>query len=127
MLADLVFWVLFGATLAALAAALATGLSRRRAWHVAAGPAALVLLTATVLRTENLVSRYEFPEPAISIHLALALVGAVLAGLSAVTGLLLAANERWRPAHRIVVFSFTAVALLATSTGIFAFASAVPR
>lgn len=127
MLVTIGFWVAFAATVLALAAALATGLLRKRRWHLVAGPSTIVLLTVAVVLTEELVQHFVFPQPQMRVHLSLAITAGGLAVLVAGSGALLVKLPRLRRLHRYLVFTFVVLTLCATATGIWVFSIATPK
>jgi len=121
------FWLLLAITLTLLGVALVSGLRRKRRLHLWAGPATLLSLTVTIWLAEQLGRRYLFPPEPMRIHLVFAISGGCLAALVGITGLLLWRSGRWRRLHRWTVFTFVAVALVATGTGVWIWSLAVPR
>lgn len=121
------FWPVFLITLGLMATALVTGWRRFRRAHLWLGPLAMLGLLVTVLLTEQLARRYEFPEGPMAIHLLFAKSAALLAVPVIVTGVLLARRPRARRAHRIAVLLFLLATLIATGTGIWIFSLAEPR
>jgi hypothetical protein len=116
------FWLALLVTVGMLVAAMATGLRRRRRLHLWLGPLTLVMLVVTVLATEQLVRRYDFPAEVKAIHLPCAKAGGLLALPVLLTGLWLWRSERGRVWHRIAVWLWLCSVLIATGTGIWMFA-----
>ncbi len=121
------FWVFFGATLAALAAAVITGRTRRRRLHLCVAPTALVLLLIAILLAEQMASVREFPAHVMRVHLPCAKVAGLLAIATAVSGLVLWRTGRGRAVHRLAVVLFLSAALVASGTGVWAFSGSVER
>lgn len=121
------FWCMFVVTLAALGAALWSGLTARRRWHLWLGPLGLLSLAVTILLAERLARQRDFPPDVLRIHLFFAQAGALLALPVVVTGLALARNPRWRRWHRSAVIVFALVAVAATGTGIWMFSLSTPK
>ncbi|HEX6812416.1 MAG TPA: hypothetical protein VF384_12380 [Planctomycetota bacterium] len=121
------FWIAFVTTVVLLAASLFTGFWRRRRLHLWLGPLTMVSLTITVVLTEELVSRYEFPQDVLATHLVFAKAGGLLALPVIVTGVWLWRSERARKWHRLCVLVWIAGVLAATGTGLWMFGHGVPR
>ncbi len=121
------FWLSFGGTLVLLVVALVSGFRGRRRLHLWAGPLALVLLVVAILCTEALLRAYVFPAAALQFHLGFAKAGGLLALPVVVTGVWTWKRPAVRRWHRLAVLVFLAGALLATGTGLWLFAQAVPR
>ncbi len=121
------FWIAFVATVVLLAAALWTGLRRRRRVHLWLGPLTIVSLAVTVVLTEQLVRRYEFPPEVLRTHLVFAKAGGLLALPVIVTGIWLWRSERARRWHKIAVFVWIAAVLTATGTGLWMFTQGTLR
>jgi Na+/H+-dicarboxylate symporter len=126
------FWIAFGAALAALGAALLTGRARRRRLHLWVAPAALVLLGVAIVMAEQLGRARAFPPAQMRVHLVFAKAAACLVLPVVVSGVLLARarggkERRWRRAHGICVAVFLVAALAATGTGVWVFSLSTPR
>lgn len=121
------FWAAFVTTVLLLVAALWTGWSRRRRIHLWLGPLTMVMLAITIVLTEQLVARYEFPADIKAIHLPFAKAGGLLALPVIATGLWLWRSERARIWHRVAVLLWLAVVLIATGTGLWMFRNGVVR
>lgn len=115
------FWIALLVTVALIASALWTGWRGRRAVHLWLGPLTMVSLVVTVVLTEQLASRYEFPPDVLRTHLVFAKAGGLLALPVIVTGVWLWRSERARRWHRIAVFVWIASVLVATGTGLWMF------
>jgi hypothetical protein len=122
-----VFWTLFGATVLAMAAALASGWTRRRRLHLVAAPCALLLLAAAIVAAEALGAERVLPQGPLRIHLVFAKAGALLGLPVLATGIWLLRNPRARAWHLTAVLVFLAGVLAATATGIWMFAQSTPR
>ncbi len=123
----LLFWLAFVLTVVSLLVALVTGFRRLRRAHLWVGPGTIVLLVITVLLTEQLASRYDFPAAVKETHLLWAKAGGLLALPVVLTGLWLWRSERARLLHRIVVLVWLVVVLIATGTGIWMFSQGTLR
>jgi uncharacterized membrane protein YozB (DUF420 family) len=121
------FWIAFVATVSLLVAALWTGYTRRRRVHLWLGPLTMVLLAITIVLTEQLLVRYEFPADVKAIHLPFAKAGGLLALPVIATGLWLWRSERARRWHRAAVLLWLVVVLTATGTGLWMFSHGVVR
>ena len=84
------------------------------------------MLTVTILLTEQLVRRYEFPEPELSIHLLFAKTAAGLVVPVVVTGILTARRRSWLRVHLVCVVLFIVASLIATGMGLWMFRLARP-
>ena len=115
------FWIAFVTTVLLLVAALFTGWTRRRRPHLFVGPATIVALTVTIVLTEQLVRRYEFPADELAFHLIFAKAGGLLALPVVATGIWLWRSERARIWHRIAVVLWLLTVLTATGTGLWMF------
>jgi general stress protein CsbA len=122
-----IFWLALVATVVLIAASLWTGLRRRRRPHLWLGPLTIVMLVVTIVLTEQLVARYEFPDDTKAVHLPLAKVGGLLALPVVLTGLWLWRSERARRWHKIAVWTWLAAVVAAAVTGVWMFAHGTPR
>ena len=125
--ADFWFWLALGATVALMALALVSGLTRKRRAHLLAGPAAMGALLWAILLTEGLARRSEFVPEVTAVHLWCAKTAGLLALPVILTGALLVFRPSWRKRHRIAVYVFLLATVVATVTGIWMFSGAVPR
>jgi hypothetical protein len=123
----LLFWLGFVATVVSMAAALWTGLTGRRRLHLWLGPLTIVVLAVTIVLTEQLVRRYEFPPDVVRTHLWFAKAGGLLALPVVATGLWLWRQPRARHWHRLAVAIWLVSVLTATGTGLWMFAQGTPR
>lgn len=121
------FWIAFVVTVGLIGSALFTGWTRRRALHLWLGPLAMVALAITIVLTEELMRRYQFPERALTIHLYFAKAGGLLALPVVATGLWLWRSGRARKWHRLCVFVWLVTVLLATGTGLWMFGQGTLR
>ncbi|MEO6597578.1 MAG: hypothetical protein ABIP94_22775, partial [Planctomycetota bacterium] len=121
------FWTGFTATVLLLAATLFTGATRRRRQHLLLGPLTMVSLAITIVLTEELASRYEFPKSVLTTHLWFAKAGALLALPVIATGIWLWRSERARRWHRVCVLVWVVSVLTATGTGLWMFSQGTPR
>lgn len=121
------FWIAFVATVLCLVGALRTGWLRRRRAHLVLGPLTMALLVVTIVLTEELMRRYEFPEAALHTHLPCAKAGGLLALPVIVTGIWLLRSEKARRWHRAAVLLWLLSVLVATGTGLWMFAQGTPR
>ena len=119
-----VFWVAFLLTVVLLVTALITGLRGCRRLHLCIGPSVMVALTVTIVLTEQLASRYEFPAEALGIHLWFAKSAALMALPVIATGIWLWRKPAARRWHRNCVLIWLLTVLLATGTGFWMFALA---
>jgi hypothetical protein len=115
------------ATVLLLAAALYTGLTRRRRPHLWLGPAAIVALAVAIVLTEELMRRYTFPPAALRVHLTFAYAGGLLALPVAATGVWLWRRPAARRWHRLAVWIWLASVLAATGTGLWMFAQGTAK
>ena len=115
------FWIAFVSTVVLLVAALVTGWTGRRRLHLWLGPLTMVSLTVTIVLTEELMRRYEFPPDVLATHLVFAKAGGVLAVPVIVTGVWLWRSQRARKWHRACVLVWLASVLTATGTGLWMF------
>jgi hypothetical protein len=123
----LLFWTAFVTTVALLGLSLWTGFGRRRRFHLWLGPLTMVMVTVTIVLTEQLASRYEFPADIRATHLVYAKAGGLLALPVIVTGIWLWRQERARIWHRIAVLVWLVAVLAATGTGLWMFGAGVLR
>lgn len=121
------FWISLLATVLLLVAAMATGLLRRRRPHLWLGPLTIVSLAITIVLTEQLVRRYEFPPDVLRLHLWWAKAGGVLALPVVATGLWLWRQPRARGWHKVAVYVWLVSVLAATGTGLWMFAHGTLR
>ncbi len=115
------FWIAFVVTVVLMVAALATGWTRRRKLHLWLGPLTMVALTITIVLTEELMRRYEFPADTMRTHLWFAKAGGLLALPVIVTGVWLWRRPSARVWHRIAVLVWLVSVLVATGTGLWMF------
>ncbi len=116
------FWLALALTVVLVLATLWTGWRRRRTVHLVLGPLTIAALAVTIVLTEQLVARYDFPAGAKAIHLPCAKAGGLLALPVVATGVWLWRSERARRWHRIAVWVWLAAVLVATGTGLWMFA-----
>jgi hypothetical protein len=121
------FWIALAVTVALLVASMVTGLQRRRRLHLWFGPLTVVMLVLTVVLTEQLVRRYDFPEDVKAVHLPCAKAGGLLALPVVLTGLWLLRSPQARTWHRLAVYVWLLAVLVATATGIWMFAHGTLR
>jgi hypothetical protein len=121
------FWIAFTCTVALLVASLVSGWLRRRRVHLVTGPLTMVLLAVTVVLTEELMRRYDFPADALRFHLWFAKAGGLLALPVAATGVWLWRDPRARRWHRTAVLVWLVSVLAATSTGLWLFAQGTAK
>jgi hypothetical protein len=121
------FWLALALTVALLLATLWTGWRRRRAVHLVLGPLTMASLVVTIVLTEQLVARYDFPAAVKAVHLPCAKAGGLLAVPVVLTGIWLWRSERARRWHRACVWVWLASVLVATGTGLWMFAHGVAR
>jgi general stress protein CsbA len=121
------FWIAFVVTVVLMVAALVTGWTRRRRLHLWLGPLTMVALTITIVLTEELVRRYEFPAQVLRTHLWFAKAGGLLALPVIATGVWLWRRPRARVWHRIAVLVWLVSVLCATGTGLWMFAQGTPK
>lgn len=127
MRADVWFWMALVSTVALMALALVSGLQRKRRAHLLAGPASMASLVVAILLTEKLARLYAFDPEVQRIHLVCAKVGGLLAIPVVLTGILLWRRPSTRRLHRWAVWIFVVATLVATATGVWMFAGAVPK
>lgn len=121
------FWIAFVVTVVLMVAALVTGWTRRRRPHLWLGPLTMVSLTVTIVLTEELMRRYEFPADVLRTHLWFAKAGGLLALPVIVTGLWLWQRPSARRWHRVAVYVWLVSVLTATGTGLWMFSQGVLR
>ena len=121
------FWIAFLATVLLLLASLWTGFRRIRKVHLWLGPLTMVLLTITIVLTEELLRSYEFPADVKATHLIFAKAGGLLALPVIATGLWLWRDPRARRWHRAAVLVWLASVLAATGTGLWMFSLGTAR
>lgn len=115
------FWISFAVTLGLLVTSLISGLRGGRRVHLVTGPLTLVMLGITIACTKILIRNYEFPPEQLSFHLKFSITATCAALPVLLTGLWLWKCPAARVWHRIAVYSFVVLALLATGTGIWLF------
>jgi hypothetical protein len=116
------FWLAMVVTVVLMVATLITGWRRRRRAHLVLGPATIVALAVTIVLTEQLVSRYDFPADTLAVHLPCAKAGGLLALPVIATGVWLWRSPRARRWHVAAVWVWLAAVVVATSTGLWMFA-----
>lgn len=121
------FWLALTATVALIAIALWTGRTGRRRIHLWLGPLTIAMLVVTVLLTEQLVARYDFPADVKAVHLPCAKAGGLLALPVLLTGLWLWRSERARAWHRWAVGIWLVAVVVAATTGIWMFSHGTLR
>jgi hypothetical protein len=127
MMSTLPFWLSLVVTVALIATALVSGLRGGRRLHLVCGPAAIVMLSVTIVLTEQLVRQYDFPADVREIHLPCAKAGGLLAVPVVLTGVWLWRSPRARNWHRVAVWVWLAGVLVATATGIWMFSHGTLR
>jgi hypothetical protein len=127
MSTTLPFWISFVVTVLFVAATLVTGWTRRRKLHLWLGPLTLVALAITIVLTEELARRYEFPPEVMRTHLWFAEAAALLALPVVATGLWLWRKPRARRWHRAAVVVWLVSVLVATGTGLWMFGQGTLR
>lgn len=121
------FWLALCSTVALIGATLVTGHRHRRRLHLWLGPLTLIMVAVTIVLTEQLVSRYEFPAATRDIHLPIAKAAGLLAIPVALTGAWLWRSGRARRWHRVAVWLWLASVLAAAATGFWMFAHGTLR
>lgn len=121
------FWIALAVTVGLIVASLVTGLRRRRRLHLWLGPLTIVMLVVTVVLTEQLASRYDFPADVKAVHMPCAKVGGLMALPVVLTGLWLWRSPRARRWHRLAVYAWLLAVLVAAATGIWMFAHGTLR
>lgn len=121
------FWLALVVTVVLLVCTLWTGWRRRRALHLWLGPLTMAALVVTIVLTEQLMARYDFPADAKAIHMPCAKAGGLLAVPVVLTGIWLWRSERARPWHRAAVLVWLVSVLVATGTGLWMFAHGVVK
>ena len=116
------FWLALLVTVLLLVATLCTGWRRVRAVHLVLGPATMAALVVTIVLTEQLVARYEFPAHVKAVHMPCAKAGGLLALPVIATGVWLWRSERARRWHRLAVWIWLLAVVVATCTGLWMFA-----
>ena len=127
MPSTLPFWTGFVVTVALLAAALFTGTTRRRRAHLCLAPAAMLALGVTIVLTEALVRRYDFPADTLRFHLFFAKAAGLLALPVIATGVALWRTERARLWHRAALIVWLTSVAVATTTGLWMFGQGTPK
>jgi hypothetical protein len=126
-MAALGFWLSFLLTVVLLVVTLASGLRGRRRLHLRTGPLTMVALALTIVLTEQLLARYDFPADVKAIHLPCAKAGGLLALPVIATGIWYWRCPRARNWHRAAVALWLLAVVVATATGLWMFAQGVPR
>lgn len=119
------FWSSLAATVGLMVATLVTGLRRRRRPHLWLGPLTMVSLAVTIVLTEQLMARYDFPAEVRAIHLPCAKAGGLLALPVVLTGLWLWRRPSARRWHQVAVVVWLVSVLVATGTGLWMFSHGV--
>ena len=123
----IVFWTLFGLTVALIVATLWAGLTHRRRVHYSLAVSTVLALTATVVVTEQLVRARDFPREELDFHKLLAKTAAALVLPVIATGLTLVRRPKWRRVHLLCVVLFLVMVLVATGTGIWVYSLSTPK
>lgn len=123
----LAFWTSLLVTVGLMVATLVTGWRRRRRLHLWLGPITLASLALTIVLTEQLMARYDFPASAKAVHLPCAKTGGMLALPVLLTGIWLWARPNARRWHQIAVYVWLVSVLVATSTGLWMFSQGTLR
>jgi len=118
------FWCAFAATVLLLVVSLVAGLRRRRRLHLVTGPLTLAMLAVTVAATKDLIANYSFPPDDLRFHLRFAITAGASALPVAATGIWLWRQPRARRWHRLAVWTFVVLTVVATCTGIWLFGRA---
>jgi len=126
-MAALGFWLSFLLTVVLLVVTLASGLRGRRRLHLLTGPLTMVALALTIVLTEQLLARYDFPADVKAIHLPCAKAGGLLALPVIATGIWYWRRPRARNWHRAAVALWLLAVVVATATGLWMFAQGAPR
>ncbi|MBK7974612.1 MAG: hypothetical protein IPK07_15470 [Deltaproteobacteria bacterium] len=123
------FWVALGATVALLGVDLYTGLTGKRAAHVASVLLTVVGLVTAIVLAVKLGSDVTFHPGIQLVHRTLARSVVVLLLPIAASGglILLRDSARARPFHRRAAFVLVAVAVAALITGVWMYGTAAPR
>lgn len=121
------FWIFFLLTLVALVGALYSGWSGQRRWHLVLGPLTLGLLVLAIVFAVLMGQVREFPRDIMRIHRPIALSAGLCGVMVAVTGCMLWRTGRARRAHFVLVLLFSVAAVVASTTGIWAFTQSSPR
>ena len=121
------FWISFVVTVLLLVAALVTGFGRRRRAHLWIGPLTMVVLTVTIVLTEQLMKQYDFPPDELAFHMWFAKAGGLLALPVIATGLWLWRRPEARRWHRAAVIVWLVSVLAATATGLWLFGLGVAK
>jgi len=121
------FWLCLVVTVVLMVATLVTGWRRRRRAHLWLGPLTMVALAATIVLTEQLMARYDFPADVRAIHLPCAKAGGLLALPVVLTGVWLWQRPAARRWHQIAVYVWLVSVLIATGTGLWMFGHGVAK
>lgn len=117
----MLFWLAMVVTVLLLVATLGTGLARRRRLHLWLGPLTMVALVVTIVLTEQLMARYDFPADTKAIHLPCAKAGGLLALPVVLTGLWYWKRPTAKRWHQFAVYVWLVSVLVATGTGLWMF------
>lgn len=120
------FWLAFATTVVLLVVSLVSGLLGRRRVHLVTGPLTMVMLGVAVLLTEQLMRGYRFPVEEMKIHLMIAKTAAALGLVVVATGVWLWRRPTARRWHKLAVWLFVVLTLVATGTGIWVFGLSEP-
>ncbi|MBZ0152642.1 MAG: hypothetical protein K8J09_14045 [Planctomycetes bacterium] len=115
------FWISFCLTVLLLVTSLVTGFGHRRRLHLWVGPLTMVALVVTIVLTEELMRRYDFPADIKATHLIFAKAGGLLALPVVLTGLWLWRQPQARRWHLVAVVAWLLSVLTATGTGLWMF------
>ncbi len=126
-MAALGFWLSFVLTVLLLVVTLASGLRGRRRLHLLTGPLTMASLALTIVLTEQLLARYDFPADVKAIHLPCAKAGGLLALPVIASGIWYWRRPRARNWHRAAIVVWLLAVALATTTGLWMFAHGTPR
>jgi len=118
------FWIAFVATVLLLVVSLVAGLRGRRRLHLVTGPLTIAMLAVTVVATKDLIASYSFPPDDLRFHLRFAITAGAAALPVVATGVWLWRQPRARRWHRLAVWTFVVLTVVATSTGVWLFSRA---
>lgn len=121
-----VFLASLAVTVALLVLTLWTGKSARRRAHFVSAPLTVVALAVAIWQAEMFGRDWEFDHTKLTVHLWCAGTALALLPGTAVSGLMLARDPRWRAAHKRWLAGFVVATLLAVATACWMFVGAVP-
>ena len=127
MLISITFFAALVLTLVGILFTVLAGRRADRPAHVKWALSTVSLLVLTIVLALVLGRYRDFPEEQMGIHKIFARTGGLMVLPVAFTGLMLWRRPGWRTAHKVCVYLFILVAVIAAGTGVWVFSLSTPK